>query len=84
MTAIITECPFLSTEQLADTAAEAMESLTPRIERLLEMIADGLTKGHATGIDDVYMAAITAVQNATIRKNICTYCSSNNQCHPAK
>lgn len=84
MLATVTDCPFLDTERLSSHAEQGMAAIEPVIKELLSNITHAGLNSQATQLDDAFLAAVTAVQNETVRKTICPYCDTNQQCHPGQ
>lgn len=78
MLAQVTKCPFENTDQLAQCADIGKLSLE---QKILDIQAT-LAKSHPsiikqlTQMDDLYLAAITAAQNTTLRCTVCTFCDN--------
>lgn len=80
----VTLCPFKDTEHLAQCADSGKESIEGQILELQETLKRNFPTMHEqiTLLDDLYLAAITAAQNTTLRSAVCTYCDQNTLCHP--
>ena len=80
----VTLCPFEDTDHLAQCADIGKEPIERRILETQETLKRNCPAMHAqiTLLDDLYLAAITAAQNATLRSVVCKYCDQNALCHP--
>lgn len=80
----VTLCPFANTDQLAQCADSGKESNEQQILEIQETLKRNYPAMHEqiTLLDDLYLAAITAAQNTTLRSAVCTYCDQNTLCHP--
>lgn len=75
-------CPFEDRDHLARCADTGMAPLLQEITSLLQEIEAGGMGKQVTRLDDLYLAAINAAQNTTIRDTVCLFCDQDKQCHP--
>jgi hypothetical protein len=77
-------CPFTDTEHLAQLADVGKDLIEQQIVEIQEMLKKNCPTMHKqiTLLDDLYLAAITAAQNTTLRNAVCTFCNQNTLCHP--
>ena len=80
----VTLCPFEDTDHLAQCADSGKEPIEKQILEIQDTLKKNCPAMHEqiTLLDDLYLAAITAAQNTTLRSAVCTYCDHNTLCHP--
>jgi len=79
----VTICPFEDTDHLAQCADIGKEPIEKQILEIQETLKRNCPTMYEqiTLLDDLYLAAINAAQNTTLRSAICTFCDHNALCH---
>jgi hypothetical protein len=80
----VTVCPFLDTDHLAKCAEDGIEPIETTIMDIMAKLKAECPaiSNQLVLLDDLYLAAVTAAQNATIRSTVCTFCNDLAQCRP--
>jgi hypothetical protein len=79
----VTDCPHLDPDHLseiAETAAAPHRSEMEQIIAHLKAIAPDVAVS-VNRLDDLYLAVINAVQNATVLNIVCNKCDTLQECH---